>query len=182
MATREWLMSERNLANEPVDSLGDMSESERDNLALLVRQCRGWSSQDIEEVVAVMAEDGVYHDITLPPAVGHDAIRQFGAAGSTRCPTSRSTWRHFASRGNVVCDMGWMSGTITKDYFGLPGNDQQFDCQFSQICFVENGRIKYLRGLWNAPDMYNQVGWDLARAEALARTGGAGSRVRHGGG
>ena len=23
------------------------------------------------------------------------------------------------------------------------------------------GKIKYLRGLWNAPDMYNQVGWDL---------------------
>ena len=52
MGTREWLMSERNLADEPVDSLGDMSESERANLALLVRQCRGWSSQNIEEVVA----------------------------------------------------------------------------------------------------------------------------------
>ena len=58
--------------------------------------------------------------------------------------------------------MGWMSGTITKDYFGLPGNGQRFDCQFSQICFVEGGRITYLRGLWNAPDMYNQVGWDLS--------------------
>ena len=37
MGTREWLMSERNLADEPIENLGDMSESERDNLALLVR-------------------------------------------------------------------------------------------------------------------------------------------------
>ena len=59
MATRAWLMSERNLADEPIESLGEMSESERANLALLVRQCRGWSSQNIEEVVAVMAADGV---------------------------------------------------------------------------------------------------------------------------
>ena len=76
MDTRDWLMSERNLADEPIESFGDLSERERANLALLVRQCRGWSSQDIDEVVAVMAEDGVYHDITLPPAVGRAQIRE----------------------------------------------------------------------------------------------------------
>ena len=162
MATREWLMSERNLADEPIESLGDMSERERANLALLVRQCRGWSSQNIDEVVAVMAEDGVYHDITLPPAVGHNALREFGAGWLDAVPDLSLYIEAFCVQGNVVCDMGWMSGTITKDYFGLSGTGQRFDCQFSQICFVENGKIKYLRGLWNAPDMYNQVGWDLA--------------------
>ena len=46
MDTREWLMSERNLADEPIESLaGGLSEDERANLALLVRQCRGWSSR-----------------------------------------------------------------------------------------------------------------------------------------
>ena len=133
MATREWLMSERNLADEPIESLGDMSDSERDNLALLVKQCRGWSSQDIEEVVAVMAEDGVYHDITLPPAVGHDAIRAFGAGWLDAVPDLSLHIEAFCVQSNVVCDMGWMSGTITKDYFGLPGNGQCFDCQFSQV-------------------------------------------------
>ena len=121
MATREWLMSERNLADEPIESLGDMSERERANLALLVRQCRGWSSQNIDEVVAVMAEDGVYHDITLPPAVGHDAIREFGAGWLDAVPDLSLHIEAFCVQGNIVCDMGWMSGTITKDYFGLPG-------------------------------------------------------------
>ena len=48
------------------------------------------------------------------------------------------------------------------EYFGLPNTGQKFDCQFSQVCFIENGKISYLRGLWNAADMYNQVGWDIA--------------------
>ena len=169
MDTREWLMSERNLADEPIESLGgDLGEEERANLALLVRQCRGWSSQDIEEVVAVMAPQGVYHDITLPPAVGHDAIRAFGGGWLEAVPDLSLHMEAFCVQGNVVCDMGWMSGTITKDYFGLPGTGRRFDCQFSQICFVEGGRIAYLRGLWNAADMYNQVGWDLA---GLSRAG-----------
>ena len=162
MDTRDWLMSARNLADEPIESFGDLSESERANLALLVRQCRGWSSQDIDEVVAVMADDGVYHDITLPPAVGHAAIREFGAGWLDAVPDLSLHIEAFCVQGDTVCDMGRMSGTITKDYFGLPGTGRRFDCQFSQICFVETGRIKYLRGLWNAPDMYNQVGWDLA--------------------
>ena len=73
------MQSDRNLADQPIESFADLSDEERGNLALLVRQCRGWSSQNIDEVIAPMAEDGVYHDITLPPAVGHAAIREFGA-------------------------------------------------------------------------------------------------------
>ena len=150
------------MANEPIERFENVSEEERANLALLVRQCRGWSSQNIEEVVAVMAEDGVYHDITLDPAVGHDAIRQFGAGWLEAVPDLSLYIETFTVQGNIVCDLGWMSGTITKEYFGLPATGRKFDCQFSQVCYVENGRISYLRGLWNAADMYNQVGWDIA--------------------
>ncbi len=162
MATREWMMSDRNIADAPIESFTDLSDRERANLALLHSQCRGWSSQDIEMVVAVMAEDGVYHDITLEPAVGHDAIREFGANWMEALPDLSLYIEAFCVQGNVACDMGRMSGTITREYFGVPPTGRKFDCMFSQICFVENGKIKYLRGLWNAPDMYNQVGWDLA--------------------
>ena len=162
MGKREWMMSERNMADAPIESFTDLSDHERDNLALLHTQCRGWSSQDIEMVVSVMAEDGVYHDITLEPAVGHDAIREFGGNWMEAVPDLSLYIEAFCVQGNVVCDMGRMSGTITKEYFGVPPTGQKFDCQFSQMCFIENGKIKYLRGLWNAPDMYNQVGWDLS--------------------
>ncbi len=162
MNTRDWLMSERNLADEPIESFTDLSDEERANLALLHTQVRGWSSQDIDMVVSVMAADGVDHDITLPPAVGHNAIREFGAGWLEAVPDLSLYIEAYCVQGNTVCDMGRMSGTITKEYFGLPATGRRFDCQFSQICFIENGKIEDLRGLWNAPDMYNQVGWDLA--------------------
>ncbi len=165
MRAREWMMSDRNLADDPIESFSDLSGEERDSLALLARQCRGWSSQNIDEVVAVMAEDGVYHDITLPPAIGHAAIREFGSGWLAAVPDLDLYIESFCVQGNTICDMGRMSGTITKEYFGLPNTGKSFDCQFSQICFIENGKIKYLRGLWNAPDMYNQVGWNLAELE-----------------
>ena len=68
MTAREWMMSDRNMADQPIESFTELNDEERANLALLVRQCRGWSSQNIDEVVAVMAKDGVvsrYH-----PAAG----------------------------------------------------------------------------------------------------------------
>ena len=165
MSAREWMMSDRNLADDPIESFTDISGEERVCLALLARQCRGWSDQNIDEVVAVMAEDGTYHDITLPPAIGHAAIREFGAGWLEAVPDLDLYIESFCVQGNTVCNMGRMSGTISKEYFGLPNTGKSFDCQFSQICFIENGRIKYLRGLWNAADMYNQVGWDLTGLE-----------------
>lgn len=162
MDTREWLMSERNLIDGPLEGFEDATDDERANLMLLVEQCRGWSNGDIDRVVSVMAEDGVYHDITLPPAVGHAAIRSFGAGWLAAVPDLSLHIEALCVRGNTVWDMGRMSGTITKAYFGLPATGRKFDCLFSQTCFVENGKIRYLRGLWNAADMYNQVGWDLA--------------------
>ena len=162
MSERQWMMSDRNMADQPIESFTELNEEERANLALLVRQCRGWSSQNIDEVVAPMAEDGVYHDITLPPAEGHAAIREFGAGWLEAVPDLSLYIESFCVQGNVVCDMGRMSGTISKEYFGLPNTGKKFDCQFSQICFIEKRKIVYLRGLWNAADMYNQVGWDLA--------------------
>ena len=162
MSERQWMQSDRNLADQPIESFADLSDEERGNLALLVRQCRGWSSQNIDEVIAPMAEDGVYHDITLPPAVGYAAIREFGAGWLEAVPDLSLYIENFCVQGNVVCDLGRMSGTITKEYFGLPNTGQKFECQFSQVCFIENGKISYLRGLWNAADMYNQVGWEIA--------------------
>jgi len=162
VAKRDWLRSDRNLADEPIESFQDVSDEERANLALLHTQVRGWSAQDIDMVVSVMAEDGVYHDITLEPAVGRQAIRTFGAGWLEAVPDLSLYIEQFCVQGNVVCDMGWMSGTITKEYFGLPATGRKFDCRFSQLCYVEDGEISYLRGLWNAADMYNQVGWDLA--------------------
>ena len=74
-----WQMSDYNLAEDGLETFDNISDIERINLGLLVDQVNGWSNQDIDTVVSVMAEDGVYHDITLEPAIGHKAIREFGS-------------------------------------------------------------------------------------------------------
>ena len=43
----------------------------------------------------------------------------------------------------------------------IPATGKKFSCQYFQFCLIENGKIKYVRDHWNAPDMYNQVGWDI---------------------
>ena len=109
MSAREWMMSDRNMADQPIESFTNLNNEERANLALLMRQCRGWSGQNIDEVVAVMAEDGVYHDITLPPAQGHAAIHEFGAGWLEAVPDLSLYIETFCVQGNVVCNMGRMS-------------------------------------------------------------------------
>ena len=78
MKTREWLMSEEDLLYVDVDSYEDLSPQEKENLKLVITELKGWTNQDVDQVLSVMAEDGVYYDITMQPAVGHDGIREFG--------------------------------------------------------------------------------------------------------
>ncbi len=163
MDTRDWLMSDRNLVNEPIESFTDLSDQERANLQLVITELKGWVAQDIDMVLSVMAEDGVYYDITLEPAVGHAGIREFGEGWIAAVPDFTPYIEAFCVQGDMVCDMGRIRGTIAKDFFGLPATGKKFDCQFFQACFIENGKIKYVRDHWNAADLYNQVGWDLTK-------------------
>jgi limonene-1,2-epoxide hydrolase len=37
--------------------------------------CAAWSRRDIDELLGFFKPDAIYHNIPLPPAQGHDAIR-----------------------------------------------------------------------------------------------------------
>ncbi len=43
MSAREWMMSDRNMADQPIESFTNLNNEERANLALLMHQCRGCS-------------------------------------------------------------------------------------------------------------------------------------------
>lgn len=163
MNTREWRMSQKNLIWEPLESFTDLSPEERKNLGLVITELQGWSKQDVEMVISVMAEDGVYYDITDYPVVGHKALREWGRGWTESVPDFTSFVEAFVVQGNKVVNMGRISGTIKKDFFGMPATGKKFDVQYCQVAFIENGKIKYVRDHWNAPDMYNQVGWDLTK-------------------
>jgi len=161
MKTREWLMTDKSLLDEDINSFEDLSPQERENLQLVMTELKGWATQSVDMVLSAMAEDGVYYDITGEPAVGHDAIREFGDGWVDAVPDFVPYIESFIVQGDRVVNMGRISGTIKKEFFGLPATGKKFDCQFCQVAFCENGKIKYVRDHWNLVDMYYQVGWDI---------------------
>ena len=38
--------------------------------------CKLWSTPNIDEIVERFTDDAVYHNIPMPPAVGHEAIKE----------------------------------------------------------------------------------------------------------
>ena len=162
MNTREWIMTEKSLLDEDVDSFEDLSPEEKENLKLVMTELKGWASQSVDMVLSVMAEDGVYYDITGEPAAGHDEIREFGIGWVDAVPDFEPFIEAFVVQGNKVVNMGRISGTMTKEFFGMPATGKKFDCHYCQVAFIEKGKIKYVRDHWNLVDMYHQVGWDCA--------------------
>jgi steroid delta-isomerase-like uncharacterized protein len=162
MKTREWLMTEKNLIYEDVNSFEGLSSNERENVQLVITELQGWANQDVNMVLSVMAEDGVYYDITGEPAVGHAAIKEFGGGWVDAVPDFEPYVEAFVAQDNTVVDMGRISGTMKNEFFGLPATGKKFDVQYCQFVLVENGKIKYVRDHWNFVDMFHQLGWDCA--------------------
>ncbi|NIQ38508.1 MAG: hypothetical protein GTN81_07960 [Proteobacteria bacterium] len=162
MKTREWLMTDRSLLDEDPDSFEDLSPQERENLKLVMTELKGWATQNVDLVLSVMAEDGVYYDITGEPAAGHDAIREFGMGWVNAVPDFLPYIEAFVVQGNRVVNMGRIQGTMKSEFFGLPATGKRFDCQYCQFALIENGKIKYVRDHWNFADMFHQLGWDCA--------------------
>jgi predicted ester cyclase len=160
MKTREWLMTKKSLLDQKVESFEDVTPQERENLKLVMTELKGWATQDVNLVLSVMAPDGVYYDITGQPAVGHAAIREFGDGWIVAVPDFKPFIEAFAVQGNQVVNMGRISGTMKKEFFGLPATGKRFDCQYCQYALIENRKIKYVRDHWNFADMFHQLGWD----------------------
>ena len=162
MKTREWLMTENNILYKDINSFEDLSPQERENLQLVITELKGWATQDVGLVLSVMAEDGVYYDITGEPAVGHAAIQECGDGWVNAVPDFEPYIESFVVQGNTVVDMGRISGTMQNEFFGLPAPGKKSDCQFCQFALIENGKIKHVRDHWHFVDMFHQLGWDCA--------------------
>jgi len=167
MKDKDWLMSDTSLMEKDIDSFTDLTPQEKANLKVVMQEMEGWNTGKIELVLDAMADDGVYYDITFQkPAVGREAIREFGESWLNTVPDFKSYVEYFVVKGDTVVTMGRISGTIKENvladetYEKLETTGGKFDVQYCQVAFLENGKIKYVRDHWNAPDMYNQVGWD----------------------
>ncbi|MEW6273681.1 MAG: ester cyclase [Bacillota bacterium] len=148
-----------NLLYKDPREFADLTEEERENLRIVMEELKGWDTQDLDRVISVMHEDIIYHDITLPPAKGHQGLREFGEGWLKAAPNFTVFIEKFIVKGNYVVNVGRISGTITGEYFGLPATNKNFDCMYCQVAVVEKGKIKYIRDHWDYNTMAQQVGW-----------------------
>ncbi len=149
-----------NLLYKKPSEFEDLNKEEQENLGIVMEELKGWDTQDIDRVISVMDKDIIYHDITLPPAKGHDGLREFGEGWLKAAPDFSVFIEKFIVKGNYVVNVGRISGTITGEYFGQPAPNKPFDCMYCQVAVVENGKIKYIRDHWDSYTMMQQMGWE----------------------
>jgi len=154
-------MSEENLLynDSSSDFYSDLTADELQNLHLVMEELKGWDTQNLERVLSTMANDSVYHDITLPPARGLDEIRKFGESWLGAAPDFHVSVEKFVVHGDDVVTMGKITGTIKGEYFGLAATGKRFECMFCQVAVVKRNRIAYVRDHWDSITMAKQVGW-----------------------
>jgi len=139
--------------------IGDFTTEEEAALRIVQEELKAWDAHDLDRLLAVMHEDIIYHDITLPPAKGHAGLRAFGEEWLAAAPDFAVPVEKFVVQGSTVVTMGRITGTVTGEFFGQPAPNKPFDCMYVQVALVENGKIKYVRDHWDSCTMQQQMGW-----------------------
>ncbi len=85
-----------------------------------MEELKGWDTQDVERVISVIAPDGIYQDMTQPPAHGHDEIREFGRKWVSGSPDFRVHVDQFVIQGDTVVNRGVISGTVQNEFWVCP--------------------------------------------------------------
>lgn len=170
LSSREWetlyIESEtgrrnhmENLLYKKPSELDNLTKEEQENLRIVMEELKAWDTHDIDRLMAIAHEDIIYHDITLPPARGHEGLKKFAEGWLKAAPDFSVFIEKFIVKANYVVNVGRISGTITGEYFGLPATKKPFDCMYCQVAVVENGKLKYIRDHWDSYTMMQQVGW-----------------------
>ena len=152
-------MEGENLLHRDPASFEDLTPQERENLRVVMEELHGWDTQDVERVISVMAADGIYQDMTQPPAQGHEEIREFGRKWVGGSPDFRVHVEQFVVQGDTVVNRGVISGTIQNEFWGMPATGKRFDLPYCQVAKVKNGKIVRIWDFSDSATMAYQVGW-----------------------
>lgn len=148
-----------NLLYKKPSEFENLTKEEQENLRIVMEELKAWDTHDIDRLMSVAHEDIIYHDITLPPAKGHEGLLKFAEGWLKASPDFSVFIEKFIVKDNYVVNVGRISGTITGEYFGEPAPNKPFDCMYCQVAVVENGKIKYIRDHWDSYTMMQQMGW-----------------------
>lgn len=148
-----------NLLDRDPSEFPNLTDEERRNLAVVMEELNGWTTQDVERVIRTMAEDATYQDMTQPPAEGHAGIREFGAKWVGGSPDFTVHVDEFVVRGSTVVNRGVISGHIDNAFWGKPGTGKAFALPYCQVAHLKDGKIVRIWDFSDAATMAFQVGW-----------------------
>ena len=115
----------------------------------LVRDfCEAWSRRDVDELIGFFKPDAIYHNIPLPAAQGHDAIR---GVLQLFVPTSQEISfeiLQIASVGDVVM-------TERVDRFKM--GDMNIELPVAGVFEIEDGKIAAWRDYFDMQSWTNQM-------------------------
>jgi limonene-1,2-epoxide hydrolase len=115
----------------------------------LIREfCAAWSRRNIDELLAFFTDDAVYHNMPLPPAQGHAAIRRVMEFFVPPAETIDFQVRSIASTGAVVF-------TERLDRFVIGG--KTVELPVAGVFEVEAGRIRAWRDYFDMPTWTRQT-------------------------
>ncbi|MDM9380244.1 ester cyclase [Chlorogloeopsis sp. ULAP01] len=148
-----------NLLLPNLNSLGDLTDLERENVQLVTEFLQGWISQDIEKIISVMAPDGVINDLVFPePVKGHEGIRNFAQDLLSVVSDINYRVEDLLVRGDRVAYHGIFSGTFIGDFMGMPTTGKSFSVPYSEFVTIKNGKIVYLWDQTDGLQLVQQVG------------------------
>lgn len=112
------------------------------------RFCDAFGKGDLDEILAFLAPDAVYHNIPLDPVVGTEAIRATLAGFTTGIDSIEFRVDHIAAAGNVVL-------TERVDIFGSP--DRTISLPVMGAFEVAGGRITAWRDYFDLNQFMSQL-------------------------
>ena len=106
--------------------------TEQENEATVRRFCDAFARRDVDELVGFFADDAVYHNIPMPPAVGIDAIRGTLEMFVPGSPEIEFEMRNIASHGPVV---------FTERIDRMTFNGNRVELPVAGVFELDGGRI-----------------------------------------
>lgn len=119
----------------------------------------GWSTRDIERVVALCTEDCVYEDVPLGVTNhGKEELRAFGQQVFNAFPDFKIELTTQAAAGDWAMLEWTMSGTHQADLPGMPATGKSFSVRGATALQLDDGRISRDSDYWDMATLLTQLG------------------------
>lgn len=140
--------------------------SAKDNLDLVHRMYEALNSQDLEAHDRYWTKDMIWHG---PPGFGdihgvegfkNDVLKPFYKAFPDYCATNDI---EVADDNNMVSATGFLTGTHSAEWMGLPATGKFMRMRFSDFWLVRDGRLAENWVMVDTIDVLRQLGVDLLK-------------------